>query len=198
MKTAIVTVGIDEYWINTDKLVWSVFEHEPDPDCEIVVIDNAAKKPYLAMPFVHRLDEQTSYAAAINYGISKTDAEWLLTMNNDVICNGEFVPMLEQLLPGVYGKVMMNEFGFGSAWLDGWIMVIHREVWDAVGPFDENFLKAGFEDADYCWRAELAGYPFEKVELPFYHKDAHTRYTVENYFDQRSRNMQYLREKWSL
>jgi hypothetical protein len=40
----------------------------------------------------------------------------------------------------------------------GWkLIALHRRLLDAVGPFDEGFSPAYFEDSDYLYRAHLAG-----------------------------------------
>jgi glycosyltransferase involved in cell wall biosynthesis len=38
-------------------------------------------------------------------------------------------------------------------------MGFRREVFDAVGGFDESFRHAGADEVDFCWRAYDAGYP---------------------------------------
>lgn len=42
--------------------------------------------------------------------------------------------------------------------LIGFCMVVHRSVWDAVGPFDPRFGIGHYEDDDLCVRMERAGY----------------------------------------
>jgi len=43
-------------------------------------------------------------------------------------------------------------------WLAGASMMIRREVWERVGPFDENFFLY-YEETDFCLRAARAGWP---------------------------------------
>lgn len=195
---AIITVGIDAWENNTAGLVASWKQCQPDSG--LVVVDNCAKPAYPKLGFVTRLNERTSYAAALNYGMAQVRVDWYITMNNDVLLSAPFAPYLEGLPPGVYGNVMMPAFthNMGREWLDGWVMIVHRAVYEAIGGFDENFLMAGFEDADYCWRALEAGYLCRALPFPFYHKDAHTRYSMTNYFAQRATNIEYLRAKWRL
>jgi GT2 family glycosyltransferase len=64
--------------------------------------------------------------------------------------------------------------------------------------FDENFVYAGFEDADYCFRALGMGYKVEAYPLPFVHKELHSRFTMPGYMAQRERNIEYLCEKWDI
>ena len=43
-------------------------------------------------------------------------------------------------------------------WLAGASMLIRREVFEDIGPFDENFFLY-YEESDFCRRAALAGFP---------------------------------------
>lgn len=42
--------------------------------------------------------------------------------------------------------------------LIGFCMLVKREVYDRIGPFDERFSPGHYEDDDYCMRARQAGY----------------------------------------
>lgn len=63
MKMAALIIGIDGWEKYTLPLVESLKRHEPD--CRIVVVDNASATPYPAMGYVHRT-ERLCYSAAIN------------------------------------------------------------------------------------------------------------------------------------
>lgn len=43
------------------------------------------------------------------------------------------------------------------------VYLLRRWCFDQVGPFDENFYPAYFEDNDYCYRLKLAGVPIMEV-----------------------------------
>jgi len=191
MEIVVLTVGIDPYENNTQRLVNSIAEHEPD--IPIVVVDAAAEPPYPDYDFVFRLDKRPSgFAAGLNIAATLTDADWMVMVNNDTEAKAPFAWRLETLTPGVYGNYMMHERG--RKWLDGWIMVIHREVWRRVGRFDENFLAGAYEDADYCFRAEALGYPVDEIAMPFVHHELHTRFDNPEFWEKRQANYEYL---WS-
>jgi GT2 family glycosyltransferase len=168
---------------------------QADPGAKVIVVDNAADVPY---PNAKRLDKRVCMSAAMNYGAKfARKADWLVFMNNDVICTGLFQYQLASLPQDtIYGVDMLD--WWGRRWLDGWIMAIPRPVWEAVGLFDENFVYAGFEDADYCFRALEMGYKVEAHPLPFVHKELHSRFTMPGYMAQRERNIEYLCEKWDI
>ena len=62
MRVAALIIGIDGWEKYTLPLVESLKLHEPD--CQIVVIDNASETAYPAMGYVHRTD-RLCYSAAI-------------------------------------------------------------------------------------------------------------------------------------
>jgi GT2 family glycosyltransferase len=51
-------------------------------------------------------------------------------------------------------------------------LAVTRDCFFAVGGFDESLPPYGFEDVDFCWRAQLAGHPLR------YAPDAVIRFTV--------------------
>jgi GT2 family glycosyltransferase len=43
-------------------------------------------------------------------------------------------------------------------YVTGAAFAIRRDAWEAVGPFDEDFYPAYYEEADYCYRARQGGW----------------------------------------
>ena len=80
-------------------------------------------------------------------------------------------------------------------------MLIRREVWEKVGPFDENFKRAFGEDWDMHVRLQKAGIQAYCIDLPFLH---HGSMTVKNADPkevreiqiQADKNREYFKEKW--
>mgnify|MGYP001293464684 FL=1 len=197
MTVSIVAVGIDKWEVSSLPMIESVKRFEPNAD--IVLVDNAADEPYPtdAGARVVRLDKRVSMAEAMNYGAMFTKASWMLFANNDILCTAPYIKMVEGLSrKAIYGVDVLN--WWKRRWLDGWIMAIPRGVWNRVGIFDPNFIYAGFEDADYCFRVEQAGYKVEGAQLPFIHKELHSRFTMPNYMSQREENIKYLCKKWDI
>lgn len=80
-------------------------------------------------------------------------------------------------------------------------MLIRREAWEQVGPFDEGFKGAFCEDGDYDLRMFKAGIRAYCLDLPYLHYGS---MTVKNarpaeqkrIQDQAARNREYFRKKW--
>lgn len=190
---AVLTAGIEPYSQNAAALVKTVQYFQPD--AAIVVVDASGERTYPDLDHVVFADHKTGgYAEALNIAAYHSDAEWMVFVNTDVVCQGEFSRVLSGLQPGIYGNCMMRRDRL-RPWLDGWIMAIHRVVWDTVGEFDDNFQAGAFEDADYCWRALDAGFPIASVGLPFVHLQKHTRYGNDGFWQKREDNWRYLLRK---
>lgn len=197
MSVALIAVGIDGWEVSSEGLIQSVRVYEPRP--EIVIVDNVANPPYPRLRYARivRTKERICMSEAMNFGAKHTEADWLIFANNDILCHAPYINLVEALDKNtVYGVDMLN--WWGCRWLDGWIMVMHRSLWEAVGEFDTNFIYAGFEDADYCFRALEKGFKVEAEQLPFTHKELHSRFTMPGYMDQRERNIAYLCQKWNI
>lgn len=175
MRVKVVTAGYGKWEKYTYPLVKSLQRHEPS--AEVVVVDNGSSQPYPDTPEVLRLDKNEPYARAMNVGV-ETGApnwDWLVALNNDVLCSGSFKDILTRAQPGMIigpqmGHIIHYEF------LLGWCICIPRYVWDDIGPFDEDYPRATFEDIDYSYRARTAGYRVEQLyDLPFVHYEAGTR-----------------------
>jgi len=189
---AVLIVGINQWEQYTRHLIETIRAHEP---CvEIVCIDNASDDPYPPNDCIFRTDERLSYAAAINYAVSKTKADWLLSLNNDVTCLGKFADIVNAQEPNtIYGQQIIEEDG--HVWLGNWLALIPRDVWDYVGEFDPKFAMCGFEDADYCIRAAELGIPTKPIDLPFHHYWGATRWDLPEYSAVRERNIDYFEQK---
>lgn len=188
-------MATDSYPINTAGLITSLKEYEPD--CHYLIIDNACTPAY-DDPQACRLDKRVSFAKALNVAAETIKTGWMVMVSNDVIVTDPFVEFINTLDPKViYGKD--GNKGYGRTWLDGWIYVMTKRTFDKVGGFDENFKAAGFEDADFCWRADAAGVKIEiEKRLPFIHLRKHTRYGEPAFFEKRKENIKYLERKWEL
>jgi GT2 family glycosyltransferase len=61
------------------------------------------------------------------------------------------------------------------------LFLLPRATWETAGRFDENFLKAYFEDADYWARGALLGLRFLRTSAaPYYHFGGLTAGDAEN------------------
>jgi len=88
-----------------------------------------------------------SYAASINvlgrHWYENTDDKWFIPMNADVSLHGSIQAYLDRMPTNKLYGMTINTRG-DLQWVDGWIYVISREVWEQVGEFDENFKIACF------------------------------------------------------
>lgn len=196
MKCAAIIVGIENWQRFTKPLMDSLFAHEPD--VLQVVIDNASAEPYPILPEVWRT-ERLCYSAAINRGKTQADriygpSDWYIVLSNDVLCTGPFAHILEGYSDAVVGPLIKNVQGFD--YVEGWCVATPKNVWDAVGGWDEKFIGSSWEDVSFSTDARLKG--FELVEdLPFIHLDQRQRFTViPDYWSTENANIAYFREKY--
>jgi len=204
MKVSVVIVGIGQWTEFTKPLIDSIRKYEPDVD--IMVVDNGDDYPneYFDVRF-ERTKHVVSYASALNIGLRATkEFDWVIFINNDAIAIGKFVDYLKGLdRKAIYGNkihIDFREFHHKdySPFIDGWIIIVTRENIDAIGEFDTEFKIAGFEDADFAFRSNNAGYPVTLSTIAFKHLGYHIRKQFENYPEYRKQNFNYLLDKHGL
>lgn len=160
-------------------------------------------------------DPMLSVAASWNLGLKlafKMGAPYALVVNNDV----ELLPQTYSFLcseeaPFVTAigsaKPLPEDGGPASGFLskrphpDFSCFLIRKELYETIGPFDENFNGAFCEDGDYDLRMFKAGIRAYCIDLPFLH---HGSATVKNADPSEVRriqlhadkNRQYFKKKW--
>jgi len=193
MKVAALIIGIDGWERYTLPLVESLKLHEPD--CRIVVIDNASQTPYPAMGYVHRT-ERLCYSAAINRAAEIAGAaDWYMILSNDVICEGSFVRYLAASGgDGIIGPCLKKVHGF--PYLEGWCVCAPSVAWQALGGWDENFRVSSWEDVDFSTRALETGFNLSYGDIPFRHLDQRQRFgLVADYWDSEKHNIEYFMQR---
>lgn len=189
---SVVIVGVGGWAEYTRPLIADIWKWHPD--IEIVVIDNASDTPYPKADHVHRLHERVCYSAAINRGIEIASRPWILSLNNDVRCNGEFENVVDGLNDEtIYSRQIITEKG--HVWFGNWLLLVSRKAHWMIGGFDEKFKVCGFEDADYSVRAKRLGIETKAIDLPFTHLWGKTRWDIPGYPETRLANMAYFAEK---
>lgn len=166
--------------------------HKHEPEAQVVAVNTEAEADY-------------RYTQALNQGAKRATGDWLLFSNDDVLCTGPFLHLLQRLShKKIYGMELRRKtqaaWGADVTYLYGWILLMHRSLHEVVGPFEEHYLHAGFDDIDYCWRAQQAGFGLEVAELPFIHLadqpgGKHRRYTVPGYKEQMARSKEFFLAK---
>ena len=194
MRIAALIIGIDGWEQYTRPLIESIHAHEPE--CMVVVVDNASQTPYSVGPAIHRTP-RLCYSAAINLAHDIAGpADWYIVLSNDVLCTGPFAAMLEALpTDGIAGPCLKETHGF--SYLEGWCVAIPAPAWDALGGWDEQFQISSWEDVDYSQRALEHGFDVIYDEsIPFTHLDQRQRFTlVGDYWDSERHNIELFVHK---
>lgn len=198
MRAAALIIGIDGWEKYTRPLIESIQMHEPD--CSIVVIDNASQEPYpewiaVGVPIIHRT-ERLCYSAAINKAAQLAGpANWYIVLSNDVLCTGPFFHVLAESEGKVVGPLLKENQGW--QYLEGWCVCTPEAIWKALEGWDENFQVSSWEDVDFSVTVMEKGYTVvERMDLPFVHLDQRQRFTlVNNYWDSEVANVRYFRQK---
>jgi hypothetical protein len=194
---SLITVGIGDWERWTLPLINSIRDHEPD--VPIIVIANGAEPAY---PFTYLAriihTPRMSYPAAMNTGIIVAPPSgYYIVINNDVLCTGSFTEKVIMQGQDVLAGNWLNE-KFGRKWIDSWHWCIPVKVWQTIGQFDEEYEICGFEDADYCFRAEKEGFTIAQSHHPFIHLEGRIRFTLDGYGEQRRKNLNRLMDKFKL
>ena len=156
MDVSMVVVGYNEWDTLTVPLLESA--KRTSPTMELVCVDNGSNPPYPGMDGVKMVraeKEGSSYASALNLGVHNASTDWLVLVNNDVIIHKDIMTEIQRLADNVlYGFYVWqaSEDLFTWSYLSSWCYIMHRNVFDTVGEFDEKCAPMFFEDADYCKR----------------------------------------------
>jgi GT2 family glycosyltransferase len=192
-----VILGYQNWREYTLPLVQSLQRHWPD--LSIVLVDNDSDPPYPEYPGVTRIwSDNSSLSRAINLGVEAAEpSEWYIKFDNDVLCTGPFREYVERFQPSaIYGPQMHKwpRFHF----LIGWAFFIPRQIWQAVGGFDERYARWSFDEVDFAYAATQAGYrQVEMPELPFIHY-GHGTWNLFDHDRCSKNNKKEFFEKWGL
>lgn len=194
MKISALIIGIDGWEKYTLPLVESLRQHEPD--CQIVVIDNASETPYPQADYIHRT-ERLCYAKAINTAAKIAGySDWYLVLSNDVLCTGPFAQMLASVPNTMIAGPCLKEVQ-GYAYLEGWCVAAPYKVWHILGGWDENFQVSSWEDVDFSTSVAKQGFGIAHGEkFPFVHLDQKQRfYLIPDYWQSENHNIRYFARK---
>ena len=160
--------------------------------------DLARYEPLERVVYEESIRGEGSWAIDLNKAAESFEDEWLTVLNNDSRCIGPFKELYSRLPRYVLmGKQLKT--GGGLRWLEGACLVMHKNIWEKVGLFDENLKRAGLTDVDYSLRAELAGFELGEVSsLPFEHLYYSPQYHVKGVWDTFRENQKYFRRKYRL
>jgi GT2 family glycosyltransferase len=168
-----------------------------DVETEILLFDNGSTDGTLGWAHAELPEGSPIISVPDNFGVSygwnagirhffDAGAEHVLVVNNDTILppwfyrnllaapvsfvTGNSTDQMENIAeePKSLGLVEAPDF---SAFL------IHRELWEQVGPFNED-MKLYASDCDYHIRAHRLGLQLWNCEMPFYHERSSTYKTA--------------------
>ena len=112
-------------------------------------------------------DEALGYTKSTNWGIAASSGEIIILLNNDIVLldwqkKNEWLDRLCKPLKdpviGVTGPLALHEPAIDKGFIIFMCAAFRRDLYDNIGPLDETFSPGGYEDADYCLRAEQFGY----------------------------------------
>jgi GT2 family glycosyltransferase len=173
-------------WNSTDflfKCLDAIIQHTKRK-IEIIIVDNGSKdltdnfEEYIKNEYTTKLimnKENLGFAAGVNQGIRiakkendicllNVDAEvtenWLdhlyETLNENA--NAGLVGPLGNEIENKHQSVGMTDKDIKQFNIYFYCVLIYRELINKIGLLDERFGLGGYEDNDYCIRAQLAGY----------------------------------------
>lgn len=137
-KQAMTQRTVDSCWLGTGSKRVRIF-----------VIEQIEDVSYKHATTVHQ-PAKFNYNAFANQGARLGDAEWIMIANNDLdFARGWLEPLLSAKHPivspfcpgdrrqiGIYRNTKGYKTG---THLSGWCFMIHRELWERIGGFDEDF-----------------------------------------------------------
>jgi GT2 family glycosyltransferase len=173
---------------------------------EIVVIDNSGTGA--ALPYLEDLPMTTVWPQPRNLGVAASwnmfmdcleAYDYVIIANDDIEVDINAIDELYSAAATQDGYIFAGSNSSGNAFS---FFLLKRAGYEAIGPFDETFYPAYFEDGDYARRVKLLGYPLVAVETARYkHTGSSTlkRYNqLESEMHHQSfrRNESYYLEKW--
>jgi len=146
------------------------------------------------------------YGPAINRGVNRTDADIIITMNNDIVINGPFIqPTIERLIREsrsfVTGRLVDWDGGWNRwngeiiPYAEGWYLATWKKIWNELGGFDERFVPCDYEDQDLSYRATQRDIQLIQLDLPIRHIGGASANQLSRR-DITYRNRRLFAEKW--
>jgi len=109
------------------------------------------------------VNEGTGFARNVNLGLRLASGDFLAVVGNDTeVIAGD---VRDLCLPGIVASPLVERKpGIEPGGFHGAFWVAPRDVIERVGPLDERFEGAFFEDDDYLERLRRAGVPTVQVD----------------------------------
>jgi len=170
-----------------------------------------------------RNDENLGFAKGVNQGIAASDAPYLCVMNNDTVAAAGWLEEMMNVMAAHPEIGILNpssntsgQKGSGPATRNrqsgsgpfcgqiqelyrarGFCMLIRREVVEKVGLFDESYGRGYFEETDYSYRVQAAGFRIARAKGAYvYHKESITFNKLADKEELFRCNEKIFQEKW--
>lgn len=183
-----IVVPFYNRWDLTHRCLSDIYKFLGGEDIEIVLINDASTEQDCAagaawwqkqanLPFqllYHTNLENVGFGHSMNNGAKIANGEVLIFYSNDVVCSGNFILELKQLLnkndkvligneviwyPGGWNEFDVDGKHIVIPYANGWFLACTREVWINIGGFDwKTYGKMDFEDIDISVKAMELGY----------------------------------------
>lgn len=119
-----------------------------------------------------------NFARLNNRGLRRATGETVIFLNNDISASAPWLDLAARdCAPGVLcGPAPLTRVidGRPLVYLEGWCIGARRDVWNAVGPWNEEYQGGYWEDNELCYRAVKMGYVLRGTAWPLRHKSNYT------------------------
>lgn len=175
----VMLVSFNPSWAD---LAIRAVEHHTKTPYRLIIVDQASQAPGMkevlagakarGHTVIHNA-ENRSFSNGNNIGVRAGSSKFVCILNDDaMVTEGWDSAMIQDASEKGVGLVgcRSNYIGgvqqIGFNWPGGEppylcfvCVMLRREIWDVVGPLDEeNFTGVSTEDIDYSWRVQKAGY----------------------------------------
>jgi GT2 family glycosyltransferase len=151
-------------------------------------------------------DKVITVSPGCNMGVA---ASWNWFLNNvpmdqgAMMISNDDVTFQKETLRMFYEKIKEPDVDFLLGEQNVWALyAITEKIFKDVGPFDENFYPAYFEDNDFAYRMTLKGYTVTQDEnIPVGHQNsstlaAYNEVETEQHHQNFRKNRTYYNDKW--
>jgi len=184
----------------TNLLIDSV-ERGTLPADKYVVVDNGGSYEGHPSPKVEVVRPGKNIGCAPSWNIFMQNYQGIKIICNDDL---EFHPDTLEKMVASYREhpeagIIVPDHGAGNAFS---CFIVCSKCWETVGPFDEAFSPAYFEDNDYAYRLKMAGFPVQLVtDCAYIHHGSQTikAFTADQmagHHERFNRNREYYIRKW--
>lgn len=155
-------------------------------DFELIVVDNGDSfTPVQDYPWLRIIKpgRNLGFGGGNNFGVKHAKGNIILFLNNDIDILQPYwlSDLLLNLQPNeIVGQELVTDNSFTSvqgkfhSYINGYLILMHRKIFDDVGGFDTGFGKGWFEDVWFSTVAQSLGYKLREQKTAIYHQGSKT------------------------